>query len=59
MYLYLESKNPQNPYLVACLTNSRVWHKKFDMQNSIHGTIKKNINSKKTPIQINNFNNDI
>lgn len=47
MYLYLESKNPQNPYLVACLTNSRVWHKKFDMQNSIHGTIKKNIYSKK------------
>lgn len=46
MYLYLESKNPQNPYLVACLTNSRVWHKKFDMQNSIHGTIK-NIYSKK------------
>lgn len=49
MYLYLESENPQNPYLVhvACLTNSRVWHKKFDMQNSIHGTIKKNIYSKK------------
>lgn len=47
MYLYLENKNPQNPYLVACLIYPRVWHKKFGMQNSVHGTIKKNVYSKK------------
>lgn len=59
---YLESKNPQNPYLVACFSNPRVWHKKFGIQNSIHGTNKINFYGQKwskISIQINNFNNNI
>lgn len=62
IHVYLESKNPQNPYLVACFSNPRVWHKKFGIQNSIHGTNKINFYGQKwskISIQINNFNNNI